>query len=69
MVGEIHIHLKPEALLLHMLAEDLHVAPAITMWNDNLVDQQRILTKQTRRDAGTTRVYDLATFEQEPSDI
>lgn len=32
--GELHVHRAPEEIELHMLAEDLHVAPVITWWNN-----------------------------------
>src|SRR6185436_12400355 len=32
--GDLHIHRPPNEIELHMLAEDLHVAPVITWWNE-----------------------------------
>src|SRR5262249_28634882 len=32
--GELHVHRAPEEIELHMRAEDLHVAPVITWWNN-----------------------------------
>lgn len=33
--GDLHIHRDPEEIQLLMLAEDLHIAPLITWWNQN----------------------------------
>jgi hypothetical protein len=32
--GELHVHRPPEEIELHLRAEDLHVAPVITWWNN-----------------------------------
>jgi hypothetical protein len=63
--GELHVHRPPADVELLMRAEDLHIAPVITWWNNrNLWDQQPLPTEPRRRFDGD-RCTDLLAGEDE----
>ncbi|MCE9527183.1 MAG: hypothetical protein K8R36_14145 [Planctomycetales bacterium] len=46
--GDLHIHRDSKEIELHMVAEDLHVAPVITWWNDRNVFKDKGPPKETQ---------------------
>jgi hypothetical protein len=63
--GDLHIHRPPEDIPLLMAAEDLHIAPVITWWNDkNAWDGQPIPADLLRR-ADEDRLYHVMAGEDE----
>jgi hypothetical protein len=63
--GDMHIHRDPKEIELHMLAEDLHVAPVITWWNDRNVFKDKGPPKETQVTFGDNRMYNLLAGEDE----
>ena len=63
--GELHVHRPPQEIELHLLAEDLHVAPVITWWNDrNVYDGKKPPEKKLVR-FDENRYYHLLAGEDE----
>jgi hypothetical protein len=63
--GDLHIHRDPRDIELLMLAEDLHVGPVITWWNDkNLWDKGEFPEKQLVQ-FDSNRFYHLMAGEDE----
>lgn len=63
--GEMHVHRPPEEVELLMQAEDLHVAPVITWWNNrNLWEKQPLPSKSLVR-FDNNRFYHLMAGEDE----
>ncbi len=63
--GELHVHRPVEAIELLMRAEDLHVAPVITWWNErNIWDRKRLPAEPLRRFDGN-RFYAMMAGEDE----
>jgi hypothetical protein len=63
--GELHVHRPVEDIKLLMRAEDLHVAPIITWWNNRNLWKGRELPKQTLVRFDGDRFYDVMAGEDE----
>ncbi len=63
--GDLHVHREPEHIELLMRAEDLHVVPLITWWNDKNLWQERPLPESPVRRFDTDRYYHLLAGEDE----
>ncbi|MCO6454254.1 MAG: CehA/McbA family metallohydrolase, partial [Pirellulaceae bacterium] len=63
--GDLHVHRPLEQIELLMRADDLHVVPVITWWNNNNLWQQRELPEQLVRQFDTNRFYHLLAGEDE----
>lgn len=63
--GDLHIHRAPKDIELLMLAEDLHVAPLITWWNDSNAWAGRTLPDPLRVRFADDRCYHLMAGEDE----
>jgi hypothetical protein len=63
--GDLHIHRDPKEIELHMLAEDLHVAPVITWWNDRNIFKDKGPPKETQVSFADDRMYNLLAGEDE----
>jgi len=63
--GETHIHRPPKDIKLLMLAEDLHVAPVITWWNDKNYWSDKPLPEEPWQRFDENRYYHLMAGEDE----
>jgi len=63
--GDLHIHRDPKDIELLMLAEDLHIAPVITWWNDNNHWDKRDFPEKQLVQFDTNRFYHLMAGEDE----
>ncbi len=63
--GDLHIHRPPEDVPVLMLAEDLHVAPIITWWNDKNAWQDKPLPDPLLVQFDNDRFYHLLAGEDE----
>ena len=63
--GELHIHRAPEEIELHMKAEDLHIAPVITSWNDRNVFADKSPPAKPLVQFDGDRFYQLLAAEDE----
>ena len=63
--GELHIHRPPEQIELLMRAEDLHVAPVITWWNNNNLWKDKALPDPPLKKFDGDRFYHLLAGEDE----
>jgi len=63
--GELHVHRPVEDIELLMLAEDLHVAPVITWWNDRNEWQRRAVPEEPLIRFDENRYYHLLAGEDE----
>ncbi len=63
--GDLHIHRPERDIRLLMEAEDLHVAPLITWWNDKKAASEKALPKQGVVRFDGNRIYDLFGGEDE----
>lgn len=63
--GELHVHRPPSEIELHMLAEDLHVAPVITWWNDKNIYDGKKAPQKTLVRFDENRYYHLLAGEDE----
>lgn len=63
--GDLHVHRSPKDIRLLMLAEDLHVAPVITWWNDQNHWKSQPLPKDTVVSFDGERFYELLAGEDE----
>ncbi len=63
--GDLHIHRSEKDIRLLMEAEDLHVAPLITWWNDKTAWKGKDLPKEPVVRFDENRIYDLLGGEDE----
>lgn len=63
--GETHVHRPLEELGLLLRAEDLHVAPVLTVWNRRNLWRGRSLPEQLSVEVEPTRVYHVLACEDE----
>jgi len=63
--GELHVHRAPAEIELLMQAEDLHVAPVITWWNDRNLWKDRALPSPALVRFDQDRFYHLLGGEDE----
>jgi hypothetical protein len=63
--GETHIHRPLDDLPLLLRSEDLHVAPVLTVWNQNNHWKDRPLPARRLVEAGPDRAYHLLACEDE----
>lgn len=63
--GELHVHRPLDDIKLLMLAEDLHVAPVITWWNQKNLWADRSLPEKTVERFDLNRYYSLMAGEDE----
>ena len=63
--GDLHVHRKVEDIELLMRAEDLHVAPVITWWNNRNLWAGRALQANSLIKLGRNRYYDVMAGEDE----
>src|SRR5262245_38441066 len=63
--GELHIHRPPAEIELHMRAEDLHIAPVMTWWNNQNQWKENGLPEQPRVQFDGDRFYHLLAGEDE----
>ncbi|MBI4584875.1 MAG: CehA/McbA family metallohydrolase [Planctomycetes bacterium] len=63
--GELHVHRAPEEMGLHLRAEDLHVAPVITFWNQNNLWKSRPLPGNLLAQVEAARFYHVLAGEDE----
>jgi hypothetical protein len=63
--GETHIHRRPQDIETLMLAEDLHVAPVITWWNDRNEYKGKSPPEKLLHKLGEDRYYHLMGGEDE----
>lgn len=63
--GDLHIHRSPEDMPLLMAAEDLHVAPVITWWNDRNAWEDQPLPANPLVGTQDDRFYHLLAGEDE----
>lgn len=63
--GDLHIHRSPEDIEQLMLAEDLHVGPVITWWNEKNPWEDKPLPEKPVVEFGTSRLYSLTAGEDE----
>jgi hypothetical protein len=63
--GETHVHRSPDDLPLLLRSEDLHVAPVLTVWNQNNQWKDRALPARPLVGAGPDRAYHLLACEDE----
>jgi hypothetical protein len=63
--GETHVHRSPDELPLLLRSEDLHVAPVLTVWNQNNHWKDQPLPERLLVDAGPDRAYHLLACEDE----
>ena len=63
--GDLHVHRPPDDLPLLMLAQDLHVAPVITWWNESNVWAKAPLPDPILKSFDDDRFYHLLAGEDE----
>ena len=63
--GDLHVHRPPEQMALIMRAEDLHLAPVITWWNEKSVWGSRPVPAEPVVAVGSDRCYHLLAGEDE----
>ena len=63
--GDLHIHRPPNDIPLLMQADDLHIAPVITWWNQNNLWSGKDLPTPLLKTAGPDRFYHLLAGEDE----
>ena len=63
--GDLHVHRPVEDIRLLMQAEDLHVAPVITWWNNRNLWNDRPIPKQLLHRFDSNRLYDVMADEDE----
>jgi hypothetical protein len=63
--GDLHIHRPVEQLAAHMAAEDLHIAPVITWWNNQNLWREAGPPTDPLRQAGRGRWYEVLAGEDE----
>ena len=63
--GDLHVHRAVEDAKLLMQAEDLHVAPFITWWNESNLWKTRPMPKKTLTHFDGNRYYDVMAGEDE----
>jgi len=63
--GELHIHRPVDQIELHCKAEDLHVAPVITWWNDRNLWKDTPIPNRSLVKFDTDRYYHLMAGEDE----
>ena len=63
--GDLHVHRPPDQIELLMRAEDLHVAPVITWWNDQNLWETEALPASPLVQFDTNRFYHLMAGEDE----
>ena len=63
--GDLHIHRSEKDIPLLMQAEDLHVAPVITWWNDKNLWAEKALPATVLKTAGPDRYYQVMAGEDE----
>jgi hypothetical protein len=63
--GDLHVHRPPKDIRLLMLAEDLHVAPVITWWNETNPWSSEEPPPSTVTSFDTDRYYDIMAGEDE----
>lgn len=63
--GDLHVHRPPEDIELLMCAEDLHIAPVITWWNNRNYWANRSIPKNPLVQFDGNRFYDLMAGEDE----
>jgi len=63
--GDLHIHRSPEDIALLMRAQDLHVAPVITWWNDTNAWDKQPMPEQLLVQRDENRFYHLMAGEDE----
>jgi hypothetical protein len=63
--GDLHVHRPTDDIKLLMQAEDLHVAPVITWWNDKNLWSGKALPPQPLVRFDRTRYYDVLAGEDE----
>ncbi|HIN95642.1 MAG TPA: hypothetical protein EYN03_08345 [Planctomycetes bacterium] len=63
--GDLHIHRPEKDIPLLMQADDLHIAPVITWWNQNNLWTGKNLPSPALKTAGTDRYYHLLAGEDE----
>ena len=63
--GDLHVHRPVEEMKLIMLAEDLHVAPCITWWNNRIGWTEVTLPVNPVRNFGDNRFCDVLAGEDE----
>lgn len=63
--GDLHVHRAPKDIELLMAAEDLHVAPVITWWNDTNLWAKQPLPEKPLVEFGDQRFYHLLAGEDE----
>jgi len=63
--GDIHVHRPPEDIELLMRAEDLHIAPVITWWNNRNYWANRPLPADSLAQFDGNRFYDVMAGEDE----
>ncbi len=63
--GDLHVHRSPNDIRLLMLAEDLHVAPVITWWNDKNAWEKEDAPNSPIVTFQDNRFYDLMAGEDE----
>lgn len=63
--GDLHIHRPPDDMPLLMLAQDLHVAPVITWWNETTAWKDKPLPEPALITVDNDRFYQLLAGEDE----
>ena len=63
--GELHVHRRVDEMPLHLRAEDLHVAPVITWWNEHDWWRERSVPENTLMKVDQNRYYDVMAGEDE----
>jgi hypothetical protein len=63
--GDLHIHRKPEDIELLMQAEDLHIAPVITWWNNQNLWENKSLPEKPLVQFDVDRFYHVMAGEYE----
>jgi hypothetical protein len=63
--GELHIHRPPDEIELHLRAEDLHIGPVMTWWNNRNQWQGKALPKNPLVQFNGDRFYQLMAGEDE----
>lgn len=63
--GDLHIHRPPKDIPLLLEAEDLHIAPVITWWNETNTWKGQSLPKSPVQESAPGRFYDVLAGEDE----